>query len=138
MSKRRRIKSLEESREYFSRDIFALETTGIEIDEASEGYAKVSLKLDRRHENAGRNVMGGVYYTMADIAFGVAANFDSEPTVTLDSQITFLMPAEGDEMYAVAKRVRNGVHTCCYEVNIYDNLGNRTAIAIINGFKLEV
>ena len=132
----RRIKSVEESRAYFSRDIYAMEATGILIDEAGDGYAKVSLKLDRRHENAGGNVMGGVYYTMADFAFGVAANFDRDPTVTLDSQITFLTPAVGDTLYAEAREIRNGQHTCCYEVTVLDNLGTKCAVSIFNGFKL--
>ena len=138
MEKRRRIKSLEDARTFFSKDIYALETTGIEIDEAREGYSKVSLNLDRRHENAGGKVMGGVYYTLADIAFGVAANFDREPTVTLDSQITFLTPAEGKTLYAEADEVRSGIHTCCYEVVVTDDLGTKCAIALFNGFKLEV
>ena len=137
MSKRKRIKSLEAARAYFSKDIYALETTGIEIDEVRDGYSKVSLKLDRRHENAGGKVMGGVYYTIADIAFGVAANFDREPTVTLDSQITFLTPAEGTVLYAEAKEIRSGIHTCCYEVTVTDDLGTKCAISLFNGFKLE-
>ena len=137
MGKWRRIKSIEESRAYFSRDIYAMEVTGIEIDRVREGYSKVSLKLDRRHENAGKNVMGGVYYTMADFAFGVAANFEREPTVTFDSQITFLTPAVGEILYAEAIEIRNGQHSCCYEVTVTDNLGTRCALAVINGFKLE-
>lgn len=132
----RRIKSLEESRAYFSKDYYATEATGIVIDEVGEGYSKLSLKLDHRHQNAGGNVMGGVYYTMADFAFGVAANFNRPATVTLDSQITFLTPAVGDTLIAEAKVIRDGEHTCCYEITVYDNLGTKTAVSMMNGFKI--
>lgn len=130
------IKNMEELREFFKKDLYATQATGIEIEKAEEGYGLVSLNLESRHENAGGKVMGGVYYTMADFAFGIAANFNRPATVTLDSQITFLTPAVGSRLFAEAKVERDGEHTCCYYVQVYDDLGTKCAIATMNGFKI--
>ena len=129
------ITNLNESREFFKNDIYATEATGIEIEKVEEGYGLVTLDLEARHQNAGGFVMGGVYYTMADFAFGVAANFNRPTTVTLDSQITFLTPAVGEKLFAEAKVVRDGEHTCCYLVEVFDDRGTKCAVATMNGFK---
>ena len=71
------MKSLAELREFFSHDRYATSTTGIEILEAQDGYAKVGLAVHEGHMNAGNRVMGAVYYTMADFAFAVASNPDA-------------------------------------------------------------
>lgn len=130
------ISNMEELKEFFSKDLYATSATGIEIEKADEGYSLVSLNLDSRHQNAGGSVMGGVYYTMADFAFGVAANFKRPATVTLDSQITFLTPAVGKKLFAEAKVERDGEHTCCYYVEVSDDLGTKCAVAMMNGFKV--
>ena len=39
------MKTLAQLREFFGRDRYATETTGIEILEAGDGYAKVGLKV---------------------------------------------------------------------------------------------
>ncbi len=58
----------------FENDRFATEN-GAVIEEVEEHYAKCSLKLGSRHRNAMGAVMGGVYFTLADFAFAVAANW---------------------------------------------------------------
>ena len=82
------MRTLEEVREFFKNDVYASGTTGIEIEDARPGYAKVTLKIDERHINAVDRVMGAVYYTMADFAFAVATNYeyDKSATVTLSSR----------------------------------------------------
>ena len=132
------IKNIDESKAYFTRDKYATDATGIEIENVADGYSLVRLTLGERHLNAGGTIMGGVYYTMADFAFGVAANFNRPGTVTLDSQITFLTPAIGRELFAEAKVIRDGEHTCCYEVRVYDDQGTKCAYSVMNGFKIGV
>ena len=55
------MRSLEELREFFSHDRYATATTGIEILDAQDGYAKVGLAVHEGHMNAGSRVMGAVY-----------------------------------------------------------------------------
>ena len=68
----------------FENDRFATEN-GAVIEEVEEHYAQCSLKLGSRHRNAMGAVMGGVYFTLADFAFAVAANWQGTGTVSLHS-----------------------------------------------------
>lgn len=134
------MKSLEELREFFSHDRYATATTGIEILEAQDGYAKVGLAVHEGHMNAGNRVMGAVYYTMADFAFAVASNPDAGDapiTFTLSSQINFLTPAKGKYLIAEARAVRKGRRTSFYAAEITDELGTLIATVSSNGFRMD-
>ncbi|MBQ8052643.1 MAG: PaaI family thioesterase [Lachnospiraceae bacterium] len=134
------MKTLAQLREFFSRDRYATETTGIEILEAGDGYAKVGLKVRDGHMNAGDRVMGAVYYTMADFAFAVASNPDAGDapiTFTLSSQINFLTAAKGKYLTAEAKAVRKGRKTSFYAAEIKDELGTLIATVSSNGYRMD-
>ena len=137
------MKSLAELREFFSHDRYATATTGIEILEAQDGYAKVGLAVHEGHMNAGNRVMGAVYYTMADFAFAVASNPDAgDAPITftlssLSSQINFLTPAKGKYLTAEARVVRKGRRTSFYAAEIRDELGTLIATVSSNGFRMD-
>ena len=74
--------TLEELRNRFQRDRFAMEVLGAEIEEAGPGRARCGLALRPCHMNANGTPMGGVIFTLADFAFAVAANgFSDRVTV---------------------------------------------------------
>ncbi len=125
---------LQEAREFFMKDRFAMVTTGIDIEEVGEHYAKCSLKLDERHKNATGHVMGGAIYTLADFVFAVAANFRQEAvTVTTVSQISYLGAAKGDILYGESRLLKDGKRICFYEISITDDLGNQVAVVSTSG-----
>lgn len=132
------MRTLEEVKKFFEADVYATGTTGIVIEEARPGYAKVTLDLDARHMNAANRVMGAVYYTMADFAFAVANNYDIEDgiTVTLSSQINFLGAAKGKKLTAVANVLKDGRSTTFYTINVTDELGTQIATVSSNGFHI--
>lgn len=127
---------LEEAKAFFIKDRYAMVTTGIEIDEVGDRYAKCSLKIDDRHRNAVGAVMGGVMYTMADFVFAVASNFKQPVTVTTVSQISYLSSPKGDVLYGESRLIKDGKRTCFYEIHITDNLGNLVAIASTTGMHI--
>ena len=55
--------SIEEARDIFSKDLYATELSGIEIDEIGKDYAKCSMKLTDKHKNAYGGVMGVEFYS---------------------------------------------------------------------------
>ena len=77
---------LPEVRKRFADDLYATQTTGIEIVEVGELYVKCMLHLAAKHKNAMGAVMGGVLYTLADFAFAVAANYDTLTTVSISEK----------------------------------------------------
>ena len=127
------MKSIEEIRDFFKNDRFALEN-GMVIDEVGDNYAKCSLKLEERHQNALGCVMGGAIFTLADFAFGVAANNKGFGTVSISSSIAFLGAVKGERLIAEAKCVKNGRTTCYYTVSVTDELGTRVAEVTVTGF----
>ena len=125
--------TLEQAREYFSKDIFATEATGIVITDVKERYARCELKIEPKHLNAGNQVMGGAIYTLADLTFAVAANSMGVHTVTASSNISFLTTCKGDILIAEANVIRDGRTSCVYEVRVKDNLGTLVAFVTVSG-----
>ena len=126
---------LQKARDYFKGDVFASTTTGIEIDAAEPGYAKVSLTIEPKHLNALGMVMGGAIFTMADYAFAIASNVGDETVVTINSQISYLGTAKGKRLIAEAKPLKNGRSTCVYNIDVEDDLGTQVASIQVTGFK---
>lgn len=126
--------NLMEAKEFFGKDLYAAEATGIEIIAAEPGYAKCSLKIEDKHKNALGQVMGGVFFVMADYAFAIASNFKQPPTVTQTSQIVYLSAVKGKTLYAETEKIREGRKTCFYKVSIYDDTGMLNAYVTTSGY----
>ena len=128
---------LERAKAFFENDQFAMKTTGAEIIAVGDHYAKCRLTLDERHMNASGRVMGGVYYTLTDFAFAVAANFDQPPTVTAVSQISYLGVPQGNTLTAETHLLKDGRRTCFYEIAIYDDTDTLVAVVSTTGAHLS-
>ena len=129
--------TLEEAREFFIEDRYAMVTTGIKIDDIGEGYSVVSLDVDERHLAAGNHVMGGAIYTMGDFAFAVASNTPESLTMTTSSSITYLGQPKDRHLIAKCQCIKNGRRTCYYETTVTDSLGNLVAKISSNGMHLS-
>lgn len=126
---------LEQAKKFFSKDRYATEVTGIVIEEADVNYAKCSLEIEDRHLNAAGTVMGGAIFTLADLTFGVAANIDQPPTVSLSSTITYLGVCKGKKLIATAKCEKSGMSTCSFTIHVTDELGTPVAVVSATGFR---
>lgn len=127
---------IEKVREQFANDRFATEN-GMVIDEIGDHYAKCSVTLNESHRNAMGGVMGGVHFTLADFAFAVASNWQDMNTVGLNCDISFIGPVKGERLIAEARLVKDGRSTCCYIVDITDDLGNKIAVVQSLGFHVK-
>ncbi len=129
---------LEEAREMFSKDLYATKLSGITIEEVGENYAKCAMKLTEDHKNAYGGIMGGAIYTLADLAFAVASNFDKPAsTVSLVGTATFLSMTRGSILYAEASLIKDGKTNCFYDVRVYDDLGRDIAVVSFTGAHLS-
>lgn len=118
---------LQQAKEFFKNEGYAIETTGIEIVHAEPQNAVCKLKVKDKHKNGVGVVMGGAIYTLADFAFAVAANVGQPLTVTLEGQITYLDPAKCVELIASTVCEKSGGKICSYRVMITDE--NKREIA---------
>ena len=127
--------TLDQIRARFAEDHYAIEITGVTIQDAQPGYAVCVLPLREELLNINRTPMGGAIFTLADFTFAVAANGHS-PRLTFSqhASITFLAPARGQVLTATANCLKAGHHTCLYAVDIADELGTYVAHMTVNGY----
>ncbi len=124
---------LERVHDFFKNDRFATEA-GAVIEDIGDHYAKVSLSLNEHHKNAAGGIMGGVYFTLADFAFAVAANWQKVGTVSINTDISFIGVPRTEKIFAETELIKNGRTTCCYNVSVYDEEGNPIAAVKFLGF----
>ena len=99
-------------------DHFA-EELGIQLIEAKDGYAKVSMKVQKTHTNALGFTHGGAIFSLADYAFAQACNYGDNVAVAVQVSINYLKPSvEGDELLAEATRISDGKTTALYHVTV--------------------
>lgn len=127
--------SLEEAREFFYKDKFAV-NTGITLDEISDDEAICSLDLTDEHRNAYGGVMGGVIFTLGDFAFAVLSNQIHQLTVAQQVDIHYLSAPKGDKLIAKATCRKSGRTSSIVNVDISDDTGRDVAQFIGTGFKL--
>lgn len=126
-------KELEEVRNFFASDKYAMEATGIVIDEAGDDYSKVSVKINDSHLSATGHVMGGVMFVLSDFAFAVATNTRGRMCVNTSSSIQYLFSPSDGTLFATARLVKSGKRIAFYEVDVTDDKGHDVSHAQITG-----
>lgn len=83
-------------------------TSGIQLTEVREGFARAEMDVESRHLNAAGVCQGGVYFTLADLAFAAVTNSHGPVSLGVQNSITFLQSAhEGDHLTAEAEETFN-------------------------------
>jgi len=126
---------IDKQAEFFYNDIFAIKQAGIEILEATKGYAKCKMQITPDHLNADGVVMGGAIFTLADFTASLASNIGSDPTVTLNGTIDFISAGKGSALFAESKMIKDGKSIAICEVDILDDVGKLVAKYKGTGFR---
>jgi len=90
----------------------------MEILEASEGYARVTMDCAGKM-NPGGVAHGGAIFSLADQAFGIAANCCGTHRVAVSVSIQYIAPAKG-KLVAVARRVADNGSCDTYRVMVHE------------------
>ena len=98
---------------------------GMRIDEIDEGFAMLSLTVEKKHTNGHGICHGGVTFALADSAFAFACNSRNQSTVAQHNTISYTSAVKlGDVLTATAKEIsligRNGIYDV--EVNNHEGL----------------
>lgn len=128
--------NVEEAREYFKEDRYAMSTTGIKIDEVGENYSKCHIDIENRHLAVGDHVMGGAIFTLADFTFAVATNDKEKVTLTLSSTINFVNQPKDKVLVSECRCIKDGRKTCVFETEIKDGNGRLVATVVNTGFHM--
>jgi acyl-CoA thioesterase len=98
---------------------------GIEILECEIGSCKVGLTIRKDMLNSMGKAHGGISYSLADTAFGFAANTHGKYAVSIETSINHIEALEeGDYIYAesVIEKVKNKLGFNIIEVKRGDEL----------------
>ena len=93
---------------------------GITYIESGKDYAVIEIILDDRHLNFMGRCHGGVVFSLADTAFGLASNMGGNLSLAIDAHITFIKGASfGDVLRAHARHVAASRKTAVYQTDVY-------------------
>lgn len=108
----------------FARDQ-AAQSLGLVVEEAREGYARISLRITQTMINGHDTVHGGITFTLADTAFAYACNSRNVPHVALQASISFTAPGRlGDTLIAEGREVSLKGRTGVYDITIANAAGD--------------
>lgn len=92
---------------------------GLQAESAAPGTARVWGTVRPEYLNLHGTAHGGFLYTLADIAFALAANSHDVPAVALATHMEYLLPGKaGDELEATATEVHLGRSTGLYRIEV--------------------
>ncbi|MBN2025906.1 MAG: PaaI family thioesterase [Actinobacteria bacterium] len=113
----------EETREYIAKDRYA-SSLGAELTDIRPGWAMVSMKLREEHLNFMGMIHGGVMFSLADVAFGAAANSFGSRAMALSVGIDFLAaPKTVGDMTAEVELVQRAGKMGFYRMKVTDAEG---------------
>lgn len=116
-----------ETRDIIEADAFA-EKLGAEMLEIGAGRASMRLKLGPGHLNFLGMVHGGVIFSLADLAFGAAANSFGTRAMAISVGIDFLAAASvNGELTAEVEQVKRAGRTGFYRMEVKDGEGKEIA-----------
>lgn len=96
----------------------------IEVIDVKEGWARTQLRVTQKHLNSVDIAHGGIVFSLADVAFGLAANSYGRVAVTLSAEISFFNPAlEGMIIVAEAEELALKHKIASYLVSVKDESG---------------
>ena len=127
--------SVQEAVEYFKNDKFAY-NSGMVLEDLGEDFSLCSMELGEGHLNANGGIMGGVMFTLADLAFAALSNNIHRPTVAQQVSINYLAAPKGKTLKARAELIKSGRSSTIIQVKITDETGREIALFTGTGFKL--
>lgn len=112
---------------------------GITLEEVREDYARAIMPITDSNINGMGIAHGGAVFSLADIAFGAAANAGTQDgaVVSLSSHIEFLRAGRRSPLKAEARLVRGGRSIVVYEVDVSDAEGTLLARCSASGFRVR-
>ncbi len=106
------------------------------LTEIREGFARAEMDVEERHLNAAGVCQGGVYFTLADLAFAAVTNSHGPVSLGVQNNITFLQSAHcGDSLVAEAEEVFNHHKLPFCEIKIKNQRGDLLCIVTGSAYR---
>lgn len=97
---------------------------GIHTVRVEEGFAEVAVTLTEKSKNAWGVPHGGLLFSLADVAAGLAAQSLKEGrVVTVSANVNFMRVAKGSSLRAIGKELRSGLSVGFFDASVFDEHG---------------
>jgi len=96
--------------------------TGQKLTAIKKGYARVELKIQKKHLHGGGDVHGGIYGLIADTAgfFAMMSMLTERDTgATIEYKINLIAPAKGEKLIAEGRVLTIGKSHCVCEMKVW-------------------
>ena len=110
---------------------------GVEIVEVAPGTATCRMVIRDEHRNPFGTVNAGAVYTLAETAFGAAANSHGTAALAVNLSIAYLNPATDGVLTATAEELSAGGRMATYSVKVTDESGQIVADVQAMGYRLN-
>jgi acyl-CoA thioesterase len=100
---------------------------GIQVTEIGHGWAKTAMTIADHHLNGADVVQGGAIFTLADLAFGAAANSHGTLALGVNTSIAYTKAAKTGTLTAHARETAKSGPLATYIVEIKDDSGETIA-----------
>lgn len=102
---------------------------GIQVEDASPGYCRLSMTIRPDMCNGFGIAHGGITFSLADSALAFASNSAGRHAVSIDTSIAHLQPlSPGEKIIAEAKELHLSNKIGLYHVHLYDEAQQQVAI----------
>ena len=107
---------------------------GFDLAEWREGFARVTVDLDERHENRQGGIHGGVTAALIDAATGFCGIYEPDPdkrrgNVTVSLTVNYTGRPKGTRLTCTAEVLRSGRRIYFASALVHDDTGNLIASA---------
>ncbi len=86
------------------------------------------MMVKKEHLNGLNTVHGGALFTLADLAFGAAANSYGMATMAINVSITYMTAVTKGKVTAVAREVSRNPKLSTYTIDIFNDEGELVAV----------
>lgn len=109
-----------------------MRSLGVEVIEVRAGYTRMAIEVRPDIANVHGSCHGGVIFTLADIAFGMAGQAGNEKAMSASAEIQFLAPAMvGTRLFAEARETWRRGKNAIYDVVMTTDGGE--VVALVRG-----
>lgn len=110
------------------------------IEEVRDNYARLSIKIEKKHIQFLETVHGGVIASLADSAAAWAVygsnNLEGIP-VTVEMKINFLKPVKSGKLVAEARNIHGGSRIFVSDVEVKNGEGDLIAKSLVTYYLLK-
>ena len=110
----------------FDKDRFA-RLSGIQLVDASPGYAKAQMEIMDKHMNSVGVLHGGAIFTLADFTFAVASNSHGRLALAINAEISFFKAINSGIFTATAREISLHNKLATYLIDIENEKGELIA-----------